>query len=624
LFDKYDADELTIFLAKKDGHWLRSDDADVSQLRKKDVPVDVRDKYLKPELVMDPTSLLKKYFSGSNIPKEEEYHGLVVVSATREDAKRRKVEVSDESPVGTLEMRLKQCLDSGDLPQDGDFMGLFEWNDDDCGKVKDIKTIHDIVHFTGSKFYVRKEVLCVLENFNKMYQSEFDGGEIVNTQFILMGSPGTGKSCILALLCFYIAVHYKRPVLWLRHIVGGRAGGSTTRLFYQGKYYRWNDEKGVEYEILYDTLQKMGLNTPWYFLDGLKRDQVMQKEWSAKFTLLATSGQFEIKSESDQKPCLLPYWKRDDLEKLAAMLKDPKESDVDSRYFVSGGNLREFLNVNAKTKIALALKRIATSKHASNLLTGVGSGSDKQIDLIRTQGVKDSMNAEDYVDPLRWTCCVSSKLVLQHLAAMMKPDFFEKLMEVARGMNDDRLEGVALEGYFHTLVRHQISISVNYCKYDNVDRRRTDNDWETIMREDTGSIAYKALRLVEWKGQNRKECVAMMNSWAANPSRMDYWIPATSLCETIDAVAKWTFPDNQWRFCFLQLTKATTHKCNSDILWELAQPFVTKKLPVCYIALIPDEKTRTAFRLNPVLITKKEVLDHIPLYVANWAVDKVL
>jgi hypothetical protein len=281
------------------------------------------------------------------------------------------------------------------------------------------------------------------------------------------------------------------------------------------------------------------------------------------------------------------------------------------------------LNVDATIKIAKSLTRIATSEDAANLLTGVGSGSDKQIDLIRTQGVMDSTNAEDYFNPLRWTCCVSSKLVLQHLAAMMKPDFFQKLMGVARGMNDDRLEGVALEGYFHSLVRHRISISVNYCKYDNINRNKI-KDWETIMREDMGSIACKELRLVEWKGQNRQECVALMNSWAANPSSIDYWIPATSLCETIDAVAKWTFPDNQGRFCFLQLTKATTHKCNPNILWELAQPFVAKNLPVCYIALIPDENERTAFRLDPVQITKQEVLDHIPLYIANWAVDTVL
>jgi hypothetical protein len=32
LFSQYDADELTIYLAKKDDHWLSSDDDDVSQL----------------------------------------------------------------------------------------------------------------------------------------------------------------------------------------------------------------------------------------------------------------------------------------------------------------------------------------------------------------------------------------------------------------------------------------------------------------------------------------------------------------------------------------------------------------------------------------------------------------
>jgi hypothetical protein len=103
------------------------------------------------------------------------------------------------------------------------------------------------------------------------------------------------------------------------------------------------------------------------------------------------------------------------------------------------------LDVDAKDKIELLLRRIASSVDASNLLTGVGSGSDKQIDVIRTQGVKDSTNAEDYVYPSCWTCCISSKLVLQHLAAIMTLDFFEKLMGVARGMNDDRLEGIVLK-----------------------------------------------------------------------------------------------------------------------------------------------------------------------------------
>jgi hypothetical protein len=59
LFDLYDADELTIYLAKKDGHWLRSEDDDVSQLRKGNVPMGVRAKYFKPELEMNTNSLLR-------------------------------------------------------------------------------------------------------------------------------------------------------------------------------------------------------------------------------------------------------------------------------------------------------------------------------------------------------------------------------------------------------------------------------------------------------------------------------------------------------------------------------------------------------------------------------------
>jgi hypothetical protein len=72
LFQKY-------LLAKKDGHWLRYDDEDVSKLKKKNVPSSIRNKYCTSELKMEPTFSLKKYFSGTNIPKDEKYHDLVVV-----------------------------------------------------------------------------------------------------------------------------------------------------------------------------------------------------------------------------------------------------------------------------------------------------------------------------------------------------------------------------------------------------------------------------------------------------------------------------------------------------------------------------------------------------------------
>jgi hypothetical protein len=70
LFDEYDADELTIYLAKKQNdsddddlakkdRWLRSDDDDVSQLRKGNVTMGIRANYFKPELKMNSNSLLR-------------------------------------------------------------------------------------------------------------------------------------------------------------------------------------------------------------------------------------------------------------------------------------------------------------------------------------------------------------------------------------------------------------------------------------------------------------------------------------------------------------------------------------------------------------------------------------
>ncbi|KAG2792313.1 hypothetical protein PC111_g23522, partial [Phytophthora cactorum] len=301
--------------------------------------------------------------------------------------------------------------------------------------------------------------------------------------------------------------HHKRPVVWFRQVVGG-IYMTTTRLFYEGKYYEWKDQKGEILESLYYAFNSRGVNPTncWFCLDGMDQAGV--------------------------------YEKKCDLEYFGHKHMQMQESDVDARFFVSGGSLREFLNYDgAKTTVKTALNLIAKPEDAENLLTMYGIGSNKQIDRIRMRGVQDLNNVDHYVDLWKWTSCVMSKLVLHHLTAMMKPNFFEKLMAIAKGMNDDRLEGVAFEGYFHTLVRHRRPICVHYCKYDNVGRRLVAN-WETIMRQEIGRIDWKELALVECEGGNRTECVAVMESWAANPSKMDYWIPSTSLCETIDAVAK--------------------------------------------------------------------------------------
>ncbi|KAF1784056.1 hypothetical protein GQ600_17845 [Phytophthora cactorum] len=46
---------------------------------------------------------------------------------------------------------MKSCETRGALPQEGGFLKLFEWTDEDCGQLKDISSIGNIVDETSGK-----------------------------------------------------------------------------------------------------------------------------------------------------------------------------------------------------------------------------------------------------------------------------------------------------------------------------------------------------------------------------------------------------------------------------------------------------------------------------------------
>lgn len=87
-------------------------------------------------------------------------------------------------------------------------MNLFKWTDTNCGQVKDIHSIGSIVHFGGSNFYLHHETVRVLENFKHFMDVKLGvkTAENPKEQFIFVGSRGIGKSCLLSLICFYLAV----------------------------------------------------------------------------------------------------------------------------------------------------------------------------------------------------------------------------------------------------------------------------------------------------------------------------------------------------------------------------------------------------------------------------------
>ncbi|KAE8884922.1 hypothetical protein PF005_g17587 [Phytophthora fragariae] len=610
--------DLTLYLAKKKGgDWVQSDEELESFLARGPVKNESGGTAFNR---MWPSNLLAKYFDQQTPPLGVVH---VLVELPKKNLKRRKTDV--EAP----------------------------------SALKDIQAIADIVGFTGSEFYVRKEVLCVLENFVNVYGEKLfeDKKAAFKAQFIFVDSPGTGKSCILALICFYLAIVSDVPVVWHR-FVESEVEAPVTRMFHQGNYYEWPDRKGDIYSTIYDSRFGGGFDPAscWFCLDGLTQKQLADRCLTTSFTLLATSGQYYSKGQGslEQVTCLLSFWREDDSEDLAKQMHMGNAAD---RYFVSGGSVRFFVKpVDISRKnVASALSRVSTDD-ADALLAHAGSGS-QQIDSVRAIGIPNVTDPKQYTDPDYWKALVTSKMAMEYLFTLTKPDYFHKLFVTAKDVNDPQLQSLVLEQLFNSIAYNQNSVGISYMKYDNVDRRTHRDPEHRIMRKDMGSVQLvrstesdKSL-IINREGETLDEFAAVMERWAKNPDEMDYWIPASNTSETIDAVAKWEFksetddsgvdstPVTAERFCLLQLSVANPmgepHKCEASVVLRLAQPFLDAGKQVCYMALVcggeeakwdthrsAEQKMVTRmekFRLKPAVIEEDGRPPCFPLYVATYA-----
>ncbi|OQS04391.1 crinkler (CRN) family protein, partial [Thraustotheca clavata] len=183
------------------------------------------------------------------------------------------------------------------------------WTDGHCGTPIDITPIQKFFPYVGDCFYIRKEVLCVLQNFKNIYQKQLRSDEAVQTKFVLLGTPGTGKSCLLALICM------GQEVL-MHHNLG--------------------DAKGLTH--LLTAVDPVMVNC-WPCLDGVVYN--CEHNLLPDFKLLTASGQYDlINSDSKLQKCLLPYWQQTDLEYFGLNYLSMEQSEINAQLYESGGSLR--------------------------------------------------------------------------------------------------------------------------------------------------------------------------------------------------------------------------------------------------------------------------------------------
>ncbi|CAK4669788.1 hypothetical protein LEN26_018364 [Aphanomyces euteiches] len=219
------------------------------------------------------------------------------------------------------------------------------------------------MNFTGSKFCIRQEILCVLENFKKVFLDTNSA-----RQFVLMRSAVVGKSWDMTFICFFIVVVLKRPVLLYRNVAVGLKP-SMTRLFYSDVLYEWEDDSAGFCQSLHSDVEAIN---GWFCLDGMNENTVKLQKWKRKYNELAASGQFSVQNFAEQSMCVLPYWHQNDPTQFGSEYCKMDESDIPTRFYSSGGSFREFLSDNTVNSVAAAISTISWSDDAERLLLNDG------------------------------------------------------------------------------------------------------------------------------------------------------------------------------------------------------------------------------------------------------------
>ena len=278
----------------------------------------------------------------------------------------------------------------------------------EVGSVVDCSAVSEAMRSYGgfpSTIPVREEM--------KVVWSILIGGIVKEqSKWVIIGSPGVGKSVLTVLLCFYLARNLNMPVFLARKLNGERGStGGAVAIYIQpdGGVMAYPSPFFDLHIVRREFAMRLGDNSELVILDGWAQAEMvgsMQASFGG-FVLLATSTRYIPKGQDTSCPVLLPAWKDNDLVSLWE-LSGPKGEGAPSfkeQLYYSGGSARELLR-----PIDTIRNRIDST------IDGLDRDTSEGIDPLRRCYLVNATVPNAYLMPSQMQYIVGSAYALKRLS----------------------------------------------------------------------------------------------------------------------------------------------------------------------------------------------------------------
>ena len=396
-----------------------------------------------------------------------------------------------------------------------------------------------------------------------------DGITKKESKWVIIGSPGVGKSILTVLLCFYLARDLNKPVFLARQLKGegGSTGGEVAICLQPGggvMAYPATPDDDVDLRCVrrefgcrmrcVDSSQRLLV-----VLDGWAQAEMvgaMQGGFGG-FDLLATSAQYNPTSQDVHRPVLLPAWNDKDLGLLWEQCR-PKivgSPTFKEQLYYSGGSARELLRPidDIRRRIDSTISRLDKDT-CEGLLSQRGGSSATGIDTLRRCYLVNPTVPDANLEPTQRQYVVDSAYALNRLSTKAPLEVYESSLTIAMGCGPAH-HGLMFEALVHQLFHvPNMRVTFQVQPYSRPSAL-TDTAYE--------SIALGTNMCAECSGANEAEAMDRLGNQIIGTNRVKYWHPDFPRFSVIDAVLFVTAIKTVF---YIQVTVAKEHDVNCEKL----------------------------------------------------------